>query len=428
MKLLVTRLAACFALAGIAIGMWAFTLEREAPMPKMKYLPEDMVLVKADSQSFYISNHYTTNREYMLYLLWLRNVYVDYPNVLQASLPDSSSWKSNQFNEPHMQQYLFHPAFEEYPVLGVSWLQADAFCRWKTHRLNEHVLLKESFFMHPSENSYIQINENNFNTEAWICGQYEGMVNYDKFGFPFLTHYGLGGLHKSKSIDSAFKILAKQHESVGAFYLNGSFVQLYDMAENYIFSHFRLPTETELELAYRQDIKMKKQSSEFINGYSKLSEFHLPRFKMSGYGIEPLSLKRDYWNGPTDSVFLPYSFTYSKDAAYPAVQYEWAFDVYQEIKNNPYMRLLDVYAQAAQPQGGIRCYSDYYGMAEKDSLGCMFSFYILKEENGFAIPVKNYQPNGVYKQRVVKSKTSREARQEQYGYGNTGFRVAMCTQ
>ena len=92
------------------------------------------------------------------------------------------------------------------------------------------------------------------------------------------------------------------------------------------------------------------------------------------------------------------------------------------------MSILDIYEKAGQPQGGIRCYSDYYGMAEKDSLGCMFSFYILKEENGFAIPVKNYQPNGVYKQRVVKSKTDREARQEQYGYGNVGFRVAMCTQ
>jgi gliding motility-associated lipoprotein GldK len=35
-------------------------------------------------------------------------------------------------NEPIARQYNWFPAFDEYPVVGVNWIQANAFCNWRT--------------------------------------------------------------------------------------------------------------------------------------------------------------------------------------------------------------------------------------------------------------------------------------------------------
>jgi len=54
--------------------------------------------------------------------------------------PDTLTWLhdfSYTFNEPMFDTYFWHPAYGEYPVVGVNWQQAQAFCNWRTdHRLS----------------------------------------------------------------------------------------------------------------------------------------------------------------------------------------------------------------------------------------------------------------------------------------------------
>ncbi len=126
--------------------------------------------------SFYMDETEVRNLDYLEYLYWLQRVYVDFPTVYDNALPDTLVWLDElAYNEPFVQYYLRHPAYREYPVVGVNWLQADEFCNWRTDRVNEYILIREGILeWDPS-----QQNENNFNTDAYLAGQYQGVVKQD---------------------------------------------------------------------------------------------------------------------------------------------------------------------------------------------------------------------------------------------------------
>ena len=50
--------------------------------------------------------------------------------------PDETCWVNdfnNAYNEPYMRMYFSHPGYDDYPVVGVSWEMATAFCVWRTY-------------------------------------------------------------------------------------------------------------------------------------------------------------------------------------------------------------------------------------------------------------------------------------------------------
>lgn len=54
--------------------------------------------------------------------------------------PDTLVWVRDftfSFNEPMTNMYFSSPSYDNYPVVGVSWKQANAFCIWRTNFLNQ---------------------------------------------------------------------------------------------------------------------------------------------------------------------------------------------------------------------------------------------------------------------------------------------------
>lgn len=69
-----------------------------------------------------------------------RKGFIMHDNVLVY--PDTLCWIQNftySYNEPQARMYFWHPGYDTYPVVGVSWKQATAFCIWRSNLLNDYL-------------------------------------------------------------------------------------------------------------------------------------------------------------------------------------------------------------------------------------------------------------------------------------------------
>ena len=102
-------------------------------------------------RSFFIDKTEVTNSMYVEYLFWMNKVFgKDHPNLIYmkviAALPDTLVWRNPLgFNEDMVNNYLRHPAFENHPVVGVSWKQATNYAKWRTDRVNERILVENGY-------------------------------------------------------------------------------------------------------------------------------------------------------------------------------------------------------------------------------------------------------------------------------------------
>jgi formylglycine-generating enzyme len=134
--------------------------------------------------SFYMDETEVTNIDYREYLGWLKRVYQSYPEVYQKALPDTLVWREElAYNEPLVETYLRYPSFDDYPVVGVSWVQANDFAKWRSDRVNE-MLMIEKGIINPNPQ---QTDSDNFNTKAYLSGQYQPSVRKN---LPDLTNGG----------------------------------------------------------------------------------------------------------------------------------------------------------------------------------------------------------------------------------------------
>lgn len=101
-------------------------------------------------QSFFIDETEVTNIMYLEYLDWLKEIFPPseerYKNIYTGALPDTLVWRNPLgFNETMVKNYLRHPAYHNYPVVGVNWIQATEFSQWRTERVNEKRLEEKGY-------------------------------------------------------------------------------------------------------------------------------------------------------------------------------------------------------------------------------------------------------------------------------------------
>jgi gliding motility-associated lipoprotein GldJ len=127
---------------------------------------------KQHVMSFYIDETEVTNLMYMEYLDWLEYVFPTneprYRQIYEGALPDTLVWRNQLgYVEELTTNYLRHPAYAEYPVVGVNWLQAVQYAEWRTDRVNEYILERESYVQKDVRYTEVETNST-FNTAAYL--------------------------------------------------------------------------------------------------------------------------------------------------------------------------------------------------------------------------------------------------------------------
>jgi gliding motility-associated lipoprotein GldJ len=123
-------------------------------------------------QSFYMDETEVTNIMYLEYLDYLKRVYPptdeNYRAIYLGALPDTLVWRNRLgYAEVMTENYLRHPAYSEYPVVGVSWIQAVEFANWRSDQVAQFYLQKEGYLKRDSHLTDVSA-DSNFNSETYI--------------------------------------------------------------------------------------------------------------------------------------------------------------------------------------------------------------------------------------------------------------------
>lgn len=134
--------------------------------------------IRVDDNLF-VDKTEVTNFSWLEYLYWIEKVFGGGSEEYRDALPDTAAWL--HISRPDsilMVTYLRHPAYRDYPVVGVTHEQALAYSKWRSDRVFEILLIKRGIIPYEDD----QTRSHHFSIEDFYAA--DTMSAYHFFPFP----------------------------------------------------------------------------------------------------------------------------------------------------------------------------------------------------------------------------------------------------
>ena len=133
-----------------------FNLEGQKPL---KLNGKKFNLVSTSKTNVYASKYEVTNFDYLEFLYWTK-LHKD-KKAYNELLPDTLKWmeKILGYSDKYVEYYFRHPSYRNYPLVNVSYEQANAYCAWLTAFMNEKLddkHIKKIVYRLPTEEEWEQ--------------------------------------------------------------------------------------------------------------------------------------------------------------------------------------------------------------------------------------------------------------------------------
>ena len=330
------------------------------------YKGSQISYAKVDNEFIAISQRPVTNREYIIYLIWLRNTFTgDFVDCFYNSVPGlnidslklyvTSNYKKKtylyyfvdmntiiNYSNPFVKNYMFNPKYLDYPVVGVSWQNANNYGKWLSDRYNETTLVKKGHIEHcpfPTDQDY-------FNTEDYVAGMWQGQLK-----------------QKLPSTDSEI-----------------SNVKTYNWNDYVFIPAFRLPSKKEISEAKKTNIDICEVKPCLFSKKHFLNKWKKQFFKNENDTSFVLTVCSFYKNYGGDTIILNKTFPLQ-------IKGEIHLDTYNSAKSKT---IAEIYLE----NGQVTCSLEQFrGIREKQHYAKYYSKsiknerYLILDEDDTYIPI-----------------------------------------
>lgn len=245
---------------------------------------EEDIIRRITVSAFYVDATEVTNKEYRAFVSYLEAKSI---GGSKEMLPDTTIWLrcvDASVATQLVKDYFRLPAFDYYPVVGVSWEQATAFATWKSDRANEKLAIESGYWTTNFQKKYT------FSTSEFLAGEYhqkEGKALPKGFNL-LLPNYRL--LSEAEWEFAAWALVGKQQFTDEGMVRNQEFSPFTTEGKE---KHHKKAIDT-----YRK-LVLKHAKKYPLPSYYNTVKYHLPKSIFEGitnrYGIFNLNSNVREW-------------------------------------------------------------------------------------------------------------------------------------